>query len=228
MTRLVDPVTVVQGGCPDGGVEVAGDRRGEAGEAQIQANHELLASVEVGDLHYADTVLRAVRVSRFTKDRTGRLVEFLDQCRGLRAVEADVAALAALTGQREVHAADADLDDVRIADTGLSVVLGVEVVLDEDRLVVVAASVDPDLRKKDDSIVALEVLGLQLFHDIVVDGPVIVRKVVRLNRSDLLALVGTARVVGYVGTLVGGSGVVERKVPGSCEPGQATAHGHEP
>jgi hypothetical protein len=103
-------------------VEVAGDGRCKATEANIDADDEGLAGVEVRDFDDANEVLRAV--GGVTKRRPGRLEELLDERGGLRAVEADVAVFAALLGvERRCYGTDPDVQDIGVADAYLAVVL---------------------------------------------------------------------------------------------------------
>lgn len=180
-------------------MQVARDRSGKAGEAHVNSNDGRLARIKIGHLDHPDQVVSPVRRQRSTERRPGRLERLAHKCRCLGPVKPDVSVLAALLrveGWR--HAAYASVENVGVADALLSVVLGVEVILQEDGLVVVAAGVYHDLREEDDAVITLEGFCFELFNNVGVDRAVVEGEVLALSRTDLAAFAWGVLMIGCV------------------------------
>jgi hypothetical protein len=152
-------------------------------------------------------VLCSVGGIRIAKSAVQR---FSDEDSSLGAIEADIARVApGLLGvERRRNTANANIQDVRVSDARLTVVLGVEVVLEEDRLVIIAASINYDLSEEGDPVATVEVLCLQLLDGIHVDGAIVIAKILALGSPDLAAL---TRAVLVVCRVLGGD-EVEREI----------------
>jgi hypothetical protein len=166
-------------------VQVSGRVRQEAREPDVDTDDDLVTRIEALDLDDGDQVLRAVGRIRGTEDRACGQELLGNQRDGFVAIEADVSVLAALAGA-EVNVTDADGEDIGVTNTGLAVVLSIEVVGNEDRLVRVGSfAVGDRLGQEDYAVAAVEVLGLQLLHHVHIDRPVIERQVLTFEDPDL-------------------------------------------
>ncbi len=172
-------------------MKIAGRAQIKTRETNVDAYDQRLAGVQTGELDDCVEMLCAAGCDRVSEDGPAGAVAFADQDRGLVAVQPDVSALAGLAGRREVHPADAHGKHVFVADAGLAIVLGIEVVNDDGRLARVGgAGVHLNLCEEDDTIAAIEVLRLKLLDDVRVDSAVVVAKVLALRGADLVSFAG--------------------------------------
>ena len=180
-------------------MQVASDGQGEAGETDVNTDDELVGGVKA--CHFDDDVqvLGPVGGVRIAEGRTGRPVAFAYLGDGLVAVQTNVAIVPGLTGGREIDGADAGVEHHLVANPGLAVVLGIEVIDQEDGLVGVRGSgVYRDRREEHDPVATLEVYCFELFLDVDVAGPIVVAQILPLGGSNLVPLGRPAMIVSGV------------------------------
>jgi hypothetical protein len=172
----------VEEGAVQCSVKVTSNRESEARETHVNTHDQLLAlclargsPIEVSHLDqgFEDLGVGRVTEARGRESPAGQVL-LAHQRRCLSAVQVPVAFFGiTLTG--EVDPADTDSQNLLVAYPLLTIVHGVEVQVDEDRLVISRFGVgDLYFIEEDNSVTAGEVLGFQLLHDVRVDCAIVV------------------------------------------------------